>query len=62
MKAPSPVLVVGICLTIAFVNLVTAAALSTPREIGFLIGSVGTPIVIGLGYLAWFAYRHRTRT
>ena len=59
MKAPSPVLILGICLSIAFVNLVTTPASSTPRAAGFVVGLAGAPIVIGSFYLAWYWLRHR---
>jgi amino acid permease len=59
MKAPTPVFVVGICLTIAFVNLVTAPMSVSRPGPGFLVGYIGTPIAIAVVYLGWYWARHR---
>jgi biotin transporter BioY len=55
--APSPLVVMGIGLTIAVVNLLTIRP-TGGNATGFVVGYLVTPIVIGVLYWAWWRRRH----
>ena len=57
-QAPSPLVVFGIGLTIAIVNVLTVRPPSGPNPAGYLIGYLLAPIIIGVLYWVWWRRRH----
>jgi hypothetical protein len=60
MKAPTPVVAIGIGVTVAIVNLLTISIPAGANPAAFLIGYLATPIVLALLYTAWYVRRDRT--
>ncbi|HEX5824869.1 MAG TPA: hypothetical protein VFY18_10470 [Candidatus Limnocylindrales bacterium] len=55
--APSPLVAIGIGLTIAVVNLLTIRIPPGGNAAAFVVGYLVTPIVIGVVYWAWWRRR-----
>ncbi len=58
MKAPlSPLIVGGIALTLAVVNLLTIRIPPGASPTGYVIGYVGFPILVATAYTIWYVRR-----
>ena len=58
MKAPlSPVMVGGIALTLAIVNLLTIRIPPGASPLGYAVGYVGFPVFVAIVYTIWYVRR-----
>jgi hypothetical protein len=57
LTAPSPLVVFGIGIVVAFVNLATLTVPGNADAAGYLIGYLATPIVLAVLYWIWYRRR-----
>ena len=58
LTAPTPIVVMGIGLTIAVVNLLTIRVPPGSNAAGYVVGYLVTPIILGVLYWVWWRRRH----
>ncbi len=59
MKAPRPIVVIGVLFVIAIVNLTNPSTRVGGEELGFLVGTIGFAAVLSGLYVWWYRRRQR---
>jgi hypothetical protein len=58
VKPLSPLIVGGIAITLAFVNLLTFGLPAGENPIGYLLGYFGIPVFVSIAYAIWYVRRY----
>jgi lipopolysaccharide export LptBFGC system permease protein LptF len=58
MKPMSPLIVGGIAITLAFVNLLTFRIPTGESPISYLLGYFGVPVIVTIVYAIWYVRRY----
>jgi hypothetical protein len=61
MKAPRPIVVIAVLVVLALLTLprVASAGGSGSFQLGYLVGSIGIWVILGVLYIWWYRRRNR---